>query len=78
MTDYAVINPATGETLASFDTFTDAQIEEAVAAADEAHREWSRSTTPGTAARASGGSCCRRSGSGPRTARSDRPGSSTA
>ncbi|QYM63587.1 NAD-dependent succinate-semialdehyde dehydrogenase [Microbacterium sp. Se5.02b] len=45
MTDYAVINPATGETLASFDTFTDEQIEEAVAAADEAHREWSRSTT---------------------------------
>ncbi|MEV7608232.1 NAD-dependent succinate-semialdehyde dehydrogenase [Microbacterium sp. NPDC089320] len=45
MTDYAVINPATGETLASFDTFTDEQIEEAVAAADEAHREWSRSST---------------------------------
>ncbi|CAH0133814.1 NAD-dependent succinate-semialdehyde dehydrogenase [Microbacterium sp. CFBP9023] len=45
MTDYAVINPATGETLASFDTFTDAQIEAAVAAADEAHREWSRSST---------------------------------
>lgn len=45
MTEYAVINPATGETLASFDTFTDAQIEAAVAAADEAHREWSRSST---------------------------------
>ena len=45
MTDYAVINPATGETLASYDTFTDAQIEAAVAAADEAHREWSRSST---------------------------------
>ncbi|WP_431071146.1 NAD-dependent succinate-semialdehyde dehydrogenase [Microbacterium phyllosphaerae] len=45
MTDYAVINPATGETLASFDTFTDAQIEAAIAAADEAHREWSRSST---------------------------------
>ena len=45
MTDYAVINPATGETLASFDTFTDAQSAEAVAAADEAHRGWSRSST---------------------------------
>ena len=45
MTDYAVINPATGETLASFDPFTDAQIDEALAAADEAHREWSRSST---------------------------------
>lgn len=45
MTDYTVVNPATGETLASFDTFTDAQIEEAVAAAAAAHREWSRSST---------------------------------
>ncbi|UPL13417.1 NAD-dependent succinate-semialdehyde dehydrogenase [Microbacterium galbinum] len=45
MTDYAVINPATGETLASFDTFTDAQIEQALVAADEAHREWSRTST---------------------------------
>lgn len=45
MTDYTVVNPATGETLASFDTFTDAQIEDAVAAAAAAHREWSRSST---------------------------------
>jgi succinate-semialdehyde dehydrogenase/glutarate-semialdehyde dehydrogenase len=45
MTDYAVTNPATGETLQSFDTFTDAQIEEAVEAAAHAHRDWSRSST---------------------------------
>ncbi|MGM1018087.1 MAG: NAD-dependent succinate-semialdehyde dehydrogenase [Actinomycetota bacterium] len=45
MTDYAVVNPATGETLSSYDTFTDAQIEEAIAAADTAHREWSRGST---------------------------------
>lgn len=45
MTDYAVINPATGETLSAYDTFTDAQIDEAIAAADAAHRGWSRSST---------------------------------
>ncbi|MFK4760422.1 NAD-dependent succinate-semialdehyde dehydrogenase [Microbacterium sp. ZW T5_45] len=45
MTDYAVINPATGETLASYDTFSDAQIDAAIAAADAAHREWSRSSS---------------------------------
>ncbi|GGD60910.1 NAD-dependent succinate-semialdehyde dehydrogenase [Microbacterium murale] len=45
MTDYAVVNPATGETLTTYDTFTDAQIEETLAAADAAHRDWSRSST---------------------------------
>ncbi|MGP6172371.1 NAD-dependent succinate-semialdehyde dehydrogenase [Microbacterium sp. A204] len=45
MTDYAVVNPATGQTLAAYDTFADAQIEEAIAAADAAHRGWSRAST---------------------------------
>jgi len=45
MTDYAVVDPATGETVATYDTFTDAQIEQAVAAATAAHRDWSRSST---------------------------------
>lgn len=45
MTDYAVVNPATGDTLATFDTFTDAQVESAVASAADAHRGWSRSST---------------------------------
>lgn len=45
MTDYAVINPATGETLATFDTFTDAQVAEAIEAATAAHDGWSRSST---------------------------------
>ncbi|MDP3953154.1 NAD-dependent succinate-semialdehyde dehydrogenase [Microbacterium sp.] len=45
MTDYAVVNPATGETLSTYDTFTDAQIDQAIAAAAEAHRGWSRSST---------------------------------
>jgi succinate-semialdehyde dehydrogenase/glutarate-semialdehyde dehydrogenase len=42
---YAVTNPATGETLKTYDTITDAELEAAIAAADEAHRTWSKSTT---------------------------------
>lgn len=45
MTEYAVVDPRTGATLKSYDTFTDAQIDEALAAADAAHREWSRNST---------------------------------
>lgn len=40
MTDYAVVNPATGETVASYDTATDEQIEQAVAAAASAAKVW--------------------------------------
>ena len=43
--DYAVTNPATGETVKTYDTITDAELEAAIAAADEAHRTWSKSTT---------------------------------
>ena len=43
--DYAVINPATGETVKTYDTISDADLETAIAAADEAHRTWSTSTT---------------------------------
>lgn len=42
---YAVTNPATGETVRTFPTITDAELDAAIAAADEAHRTWSRSTT---------------------------------
>jgi succinate-semialdehyde dehydrogenase/glutarate-semialdehyde dehydrogenase len=45
MSHYAVINPATGETLKTYPTITDAELESAIAAAAEAHRTWSRSTT---------------------------------
>ena len=40
MTEYAVTNPATGETVAVYDTFTDAQIEDAVARAATAAKTW--------------------------------------
>ena len=42
---YAVTNPATGETVKTYDTITDAELEAAITAADEAHRTWSKSTT---------------------------------
>src|SRR5262245_36387848 len=42
---YAVTNPATGKTVKTYPTITDAELEAAIAAADEAHRTWSKSTT---------------------------------
>ena len=42
MSDYAVVNPATGETLAEYDTLTDAGVEEALASAHDGYRAWSR------------------------------------
>ena len=40
MTDYAVVNPATGETVATFPAFTDAEVEECIARAEAAYRTW--------------------------------------
>ncbi|MFC6354549.1 NAD-dependent succinate-semialdehyde dehydrogenase [Luethyella okanaganae] len=45
MSDYAVVNPATGETVKTYPTITDEQLAAAIAAADETHRGWSRSST---------------------------------
>src|SRR5512144_48110 len=42
---YAVVNPSTGETSKTFPTIADAELDAAIAAADEAHRTWSKSTT---------------------------------
>ena len=46
MSDYAVTNPATGETLATYPTATDAEVDAAIAAADHAFRTWGRTSTP--------------------------------
>ena len=43
--NYAVTNPATGETIRTFGTISDADLEAAIASADRAFRQWSRSTT---------------------------------
>jgi len=40
MSDYAVVNPATGETVARYDSFTDAQVEAALAKAQAAFVAW--------------------------------------
>ncbi|KRC59377.1 succinate-semialdehyde dehydrogenase [Agromyces sp. Root81] len=42
---YAVTNPATGETVKSYDTITDEGLQAAIASATEAHRTWSKNTT---------------------------------
>ncbi len=39
---YAVVNPATGETLREYPTITDEALQEAIASADGAFRSWSR------------------------------------
>ncbi len=43
--DYAVVNPATGEVVKEYPTISDEALREAIARADQAHREWSASTT---------------------------------
>ena len=45
MAVYAVVDPATGETVKEYPTISDDELKAAIARADKAHREWSASTT---------------------------------
>ncbi len=45
MSDYAVINPATGESVKEYPTISDDDLRAAIGRVDAAHREWSSSTT---------------------------------
>jgi succinate-semialdehyde dehydrogenase/glutarate-semialdehyde dehydrogenase len=45
MSDYAVVNPATDETAATYETISDDQLDAAIGRADAAHREWGRAST---------------------------------
>jgi succinate-semialdehyde dehydrogenase / glutarate-semialdehyde dehydrogenase len=45
VSDYAVTNPATGELVKAYLTIGDAELADAIATADRAHRGWSRTTT---------------------------------
>ena len=45
MGKYAVINPATGELVQEYPSATDADIQDAIASAQKAYQEWSRTTT---------------------------------
>jgi succinate-semialdehyde dehydrogenase / glutarate-semialdehyde dehydrogenase len=45
MSDYAVVNPATGETIKEYPTITDDELRAAIARADDAYRTWTNSST---------------------------------
>jgi succinate-semialdehyde dehydrogenase/glutarate-semialdehyde dehydrogenase len=45
VSDYAVVNPATGETVKTYPTIRDQDLADAIGRADTAHREWSAATT---------------------------------
>ena len=40
MSEYAVVNPATGETVARYDSFTDAQVDQALRTAEAGFETW--------------------------------------
>jgi succinate-semialdehyde dehydrogenase/glutarate-semialdehyde dehydrogenase len=45
MSDYAVVNPATGEVVKEYPTISDLDLDDAIARADKCHSEWASSTT---------------------------------
>src|SRR4051795_6848797 len=45
MSMYAVVDPATGETLKEYPTITDDELRDGIARADRAHRGWPKATT---------------------------------
>ena len=45
MSMYAVVDPATGETVKEYPTITDDELRDAIARADQAHSEWSTAAT---------------------------------
>ena len=57
-TDYAVIDPATGETIKTYETISDDDLKAAIGRAADAHRAWGRETT--VEERAAGDRACRR------------------
>jgi succinate-semialdehyde dehydrogenase/glutarate-semialdehyde dehydrogenase len=50
LTEYAVVNPATGETLKTYPTISDDELKDAIDRADRAHREWARRSVADRAA----------------------------
>jgi len=45
MSMYAVVDPATGETVKEYPTITDDELQDAIARADRAHRDWATAAT---------------------------------
>ncbi|WP_104134564.1 MULTISPECIES: NAD-dependent succinate-semialdehyde dehydrogenase [unclassified Cryobacterium] len=50
MSHYAVINPATGETIKTYPQISDDELEQVIASADQAYRGWSRNSSTDRAA----------------------------
>src|SRR5690349_14411524 len=45
MSMYAVVDPATGETVKEYETISDDELRDAIARADRAHQDWSKAST---------------------------------
>lgn len=45
MSDYKVVNPATGETVKEYPTISDSELDAAIGAANDAFRDWTQNTT---------------------------------
>ena len=46
MSNYAVVDPTTGETVKTYELLSDADVDTALSAAEQAYRGWGRGTTP--------------------------------
>ena len=45
MSDYAVVNPATGETVKEYPTISDSELDSAIGTAEDAFRDWSQNSS---------------------------------
>ncbi|MDA8067575.1 MAG: aldehyde dehydrogenase family protein, partial [Actinomycetota bacterium] len=45
MSQYAVVDPSTGETIKEYPTITDAELQDAIARAHAAHAQWIETTS---------------------------------
>ena len=45
MSDYAVVNPATGETIKEYPTISDAGLDSAIGSAEGSFRDWSQNSS---------------------------------
>ena len=70
MSDYAVVNPATGETVKTYPTIGDDELDAAIGRADAAHASWARSSTVRSAPDPSGASASSTASSASGSARS--------
>ena len=58
MIEYAVVNPATGETVARYDSFTDAHVEQTLGMAETGFETWRKLPVAERAGRSAGRPSC--------------------